>query len=249
MIKAIIIDDEAHARQSIRTILKTQLKKINIIGEAGNVKDSVKLINETDAELLFLDIDLPDGNAFNILNEIEYKKYKILFITAYQEYAIKAIKFSAFDYILKPINPTELLASVNNAISEDIVEGYEDKFQAFFSNFSRTTPEQKKIVLKTSDKIHVVNINNIIRCEADNAYTTIYINDGTSILVSKSIKSFEELLKSYHFMRIHQSHLINANYISYFNKQEGGSLMMSDNSTVPVSGQKKALLLSYLDSL
>ncbi len=249
MIRSIIIDDEAHARQTIRTILDAQFKEIEIIAEAGSVAESIRLINEKEPDLLFLDIDLPDGNAFNILKQIDYKKYRIIFITAYQEYAIRAIKFSAFDYILKPVNPAELVNTVKNAITEDLIEGYENKFQAFFSNISNTTPEQKKIVLRTSDKIHVVDIKNIIRCEADNAYTTIFTNDGKNIVVSKGIKSFDELLSTYNFMRVHQSHLVNPNYISYFKKHDGGFLVMSDNSNVPVSSQKKHILLEYLDSL
>ncbi len=249
MIKTIIVDDELHARQTIRTIIDAQFKDIEVIGEVGTVTDAVSLININNPELLFLDIDLPDGNAFNILKQVDYKKYRIIFITAYQEYAIQAIKFSAFDYILKPVNPKELIKTIQSAIKENIIEGYEDKFQAFFSNLNNSTPDQKRIVLKTSDKIHVVDIKNIVRCESDNVYTSIILNDGKSILVSKSIKSFEELLTSFHFMRVHQSHLVNLKYMTYFNKQEGGSLVMSDNSIVPVSGQKKAILLDYLDSL
>lgn len=249
MIKAIIIDDELHARQNIKTILESQCQEIEIVAEAGSVKKAITTINNHEASLLFLDIDLPDGNAFNILSQINFKKYRIIFITAYQQYALEAIKFSAFDYILKPVNPTELVASVRNAISENFLEGYEDTFQAFFSNFSNSTASEKKVVLKTSDKIHVVDIKNIIRCEADNVYTTFYINNGNSIVVSKSIKNFDEMLNPYHFMRVHQSHLINLNYLNYYNKQEGGSLVMSDKSIVPVSGQKKALLLQYLDTL
>lgn len=249
MIKAIIVDDEAHARQTIKLILDSQFKEIEIIGEAETVSEAVTLINKKQASLLFLDIDLPDGNAFNILKQIDYKKYRIIFITAYQEYALQAIKFSAFDYILKPVKPDELISTVKNVVSESILEDYEDKFQAFFSNLSNTTPEQKRIVLKTSSKIHVVDIKNIIRCESDNVYTTIFLNDGKGILVSRNIKSFDEMLNAFHFMRVHQSHLVNLSYLAYFDKQEGGSLVMSDNSIVPVSGQKKAMLLEYLDSL
>lgn len=249
MIKAIIVDDEAHARQTIRTIVESNFKEIQIVAEAASVAESVKTIQKNEVELLFLDIDLPDGNAFHILQQIDYKKYRIIFITAYHEFALQAIKFSAFDYILKPVKPTELIESVKSAVNESQAEGYEDKFQAFFTNLSNTTPEQKRIVLKTSDKIHVVDIKNIVRCESDNVYTTIYLNDNRSIVVSKNLKSFDEMLSSFHFMRVHQSHLVNLNYLTYFDKQEGGSLVMSDNSKVPVSGQKKHLLLEYMDSL
>ncbi len=249
MISAVIVDDEPHARQAIRSIIQLQLKEINILGEAGSVAQSISLIRNKNPQLLFLDIDLPDGTAFDLLKQIEYRRYRIIFITAYKEYAIQAIKFSAFDYILKPVNPVELVQSVKNCITRDNSIDYEEKFQAFFSNFNNTLPEQKKIVLKTAEKIHVVDIKNIIRCESDNVYTTFFTNTGQNILVSKSIKLYDEMLSNYGFMRVHQSHLINVNYISYYNRQYGGTLVMSDNSNVPVSNQKKPLLFKYLESL
>jgi len=249
MINAIIIDDEAHARQTIRAILKSSCDDVNIVAEAANVAEAVKSIKQFQPQLLFLDIDLPDGNGFDILKQVDHKNLRIIFITAYQEYAIQAIKFSAFDYILKPINPKELIETVRKAIDEENTFGYEERLQTFFNNINQATPEKKKIVLKTADKIHVVDIKNIVRCESDNAYTTIVVNTGKSIVVSKSIKSFDEMLSSQGFMRVHQSHLINTNYISYYNKHEGGFLVMSDNSNVPISNQKKPLLIEYLESL
>ncbi|HPE19303.1 MAG TPA: LytTR family DNA-binding domain-containing protein [Tenuifilaceae bacterium] len=249
MINAIIIDDEAHARQTIRAILKSSCDDVNIVAEAANVAEAVNGIKQFQPQLLFLDINLPDGNGFDILKQVDHKNLRIIFITAYQEYAIQAIKFSAFDYILKPINPKELIETVRKAIDEENTFGYEERFQTFFNNINQATPEKKKIVLKTADKIHVVDIKNIVRCESDNAYTTIVVNTGKSIVVSKSIKSFDEMLSSQGFMRVHQSHLINTNYISYYNKHEGGFLVMSDNSNVPISNQKKPLLIEYLESL
>ena len=250
MVNAIIIDDESHARQSIRKILELQFNEIDIQGEAGNITEAVHLIDKNKPQLIFLDIDLPDGTGFDILRKINYKQFKIIFITAHQEYAIQAIKFSAFDYILKPLNPLELIQSVKKVLSEKLILGsFENKLEAFFTNFNHTTPEQKRIVLKTSDKIHVVDIKNIIRFQSDNSYCTIYINSGNKIVVSKSIKSYEEMLTSMGFMRIHQSHLINCNYINYYEKQYGGTLVMSDKSNIPVSNQKKPVLFTYLDSL
>lgn len=249
MTNAIIIDDEPHARQTIRTIIESQFNEVSIVAEADNVKNAVRLLKAKNIQLIFLDINLPDGTGFDVLKQIEYKHFKIIFITAYQEYAIKAIKFSAFDYILKPVNPKELIAAVHNSLEEEIIESYEDKFQAFFANFSNSTPEQKKIVLKTSDKIHVLDIKNIIRLCADNAYTTVFTNTGQTIMVSKSLKFFDEMLQEYGFMRTHQSHLINLSYIAYFDKSDGGILVMSDNTKILVSNKKKQVLYQYLDSL
>ncbi len=250
MVNVVIIDDESHARQSIRKILELKFKKLNIVGEAGSVADAIMLIDKKKPDLIFLDIDLIDGSGFDVLNKISYKQFKVIFITAHQEYAIQAIKFSAFDYILKPLNPAELIQSVNNVMKEELIpDSFEDKLNTFFSNFSNTTPEQKRIVFKTADKIHVVDIKNIIRFESDNSYCIIYINSGNKIVVSKSIKTYEEMLTTFGFMRVHQSHLINCNYINYYEKQYGGSLVMADNSNIPVSQQKRPLLFAYLDSL
>ncbi len=249
MIKAIIVDDELHAQSAIETILRSQFSEIEIVGKAENVKSAVELIKKEDPELLFLDIDLPDGKGFDILKQLDNKAFKVIFITAYQEYAIQAIKFSAFDYILKPLNPMELIDTVKNALSECNKEQFKLKLDAFLNNFNNTTSGIKKIVLKTSDKIHILDVKDIIRCESENTYTTFYTNTGNKIVVSKPIKKYEEMLCPLGFMRTHQSHLINLNYISYFDKQLGGAIVMTDNSNIPVSVQKRVLLMEYLDSL
>ncbi len=249
MVKAIIVDDEIHAQSAIETILKGQFAEIEIVAKAETVQSAVEMIKNKEPELLFLDIDLPDGKGFDILKQLDYKSYKVIFITAYQEYAVQAIKFSAFDYILKPLNPAELVEAVKNALNECSEEQYKLKLDAFLNNFNSTTPEVKKLVLKTSDKIHILDVKDIIRCESENTYTTFYTNTGNKIVVSKSIKKYEEMLCPLGFMRTHQSHLINLNYISYFDKQLGGAIVMTDNSNIPVSTQKRALLMEYLDSL
>lgn len=249
MIKAVIIDDESHARQTIATIIKSKFREIHIIGEAANVEGAVVLIKHTRPELVFLDIDLPDGNGFDILKQIDHKKFRVIFITAYQEYAIQAIKFSAMDYILKPVSPVELENAVKNILEEEVDDIYEEKIKAFFQNFNTNTTTNKKIVLKTSEKIHVVGVSKIIRCQADNAYTTVFMDDGKSILVSKGIKKYDEMLSNSGFMRVHQSHLVNLNFISYYDRQDGGHLVMSDSTSIPVSSQRKPILIEYLDSL
>lgn len=247
---AVIIDDEPHARETVRAIVESQVNDINIVGEAENVSRAVKLIDKLKPDLIFLDINLPDGNSFDILKKISHKQFKVIFITAYQEYAIQAIKFSAFDYILKPVNPAELLQAVNKALLENNSPNeLETKLDTFFSNINQLTPAPKKIVIKTADKIHIVDIRNIIRCESDNSYCTLFINNGKNIVVSKNLKSYEEMLTPVGFMRVHQSHLVNCNYISYFDKQDGGSLVMSDSVHIPVSAQKRPVLTEFLESL
>lgn len=249
MIRTIIIDDEDHAQQAIEGILNHYFKNIEIVAKTKNVASSVTSIKTFEPDFLFLDINLPDGTGFDVLKQINYKKYKVIFVTAYKEYAIQAIKFSAFDYILKPFNPVELIQSVNNILNEKITTDYALKYEAFFSNFNPSSPKPHKIVLRTFDKIHVFELDQIIRCESDNTYTTFYTTDNQNIIVSKSIKTYEEMLTNRGFMRVHQSHLINLNMISYFDKQMGGSVIMSDQSNIPVSNQKRTLLMQYLDYL
>lgn len=249
MVKAIIVDDEIHAQNAIESILKSQFPEIEVVDKATTVKSAIESIQKNEPELLFLDIDLPDGKGFDILKQLNYKNYKVIFITAYQEYAIQAIKFSAFDYILKPLNPAELVNSVKNVLSECADENYKLKLETFFTNFNSSVPGIKKLVLKTCDKIHILDIKDIVRCESENTYTTFFTNTGTKIVVSKPIKKYEEMLCPLGFMRTHQSHLINLNYISYFDKQLGGAIVMTDNSNIPVSTQKRAILMEYLDSL
>lgn len=246
----IIVDDELHAREIIKTIINDHFEEFQFMGEAGNVSEAIPLIDDAKPELIFLDINLPDGNSFEILKRIKHKHYKVIFITAYEEFAIQAIKFSAFDYILKPVNPEELVRSVSRVLSEKMdPERFEMKLNTFFSNINSSMPAQKKIVVNTSDKIHIIDIKNIMRFESDNSYCTIHINSGKTILVSKSIKSYEELLNPVGFIRVHQSHLINSNYINYFDKQDGGTLVMTDNAHIPVSQKKRPVLAAYLDSL
>jgi two-component system LytT family response regulator len=248
--KAVIIDDEAHARDTIRTIVESQVKNISVIGEAENVLNAIKVIDKTKPDIIFLDINLPDGNSFDILKKISNKNFKVIFITAYQEYAIQAIKFSAFDYLLKPINPSELIQAVNKALLEHSTPNdLETKLNAFFTNINQLSPSPKKIVIKTADRVHVVDIRNIIRCESDNSYCTVFLNNGKKIIVSKNLKSYEEILTPQGFIRVHQSHLVNCNYINYYDKQDGGSLVMTDNTHVPVSIQKRPILTEFLDSL
>lgn len=249
MISAIVVDDEMHARQSIKAIVSSQLSNIDFVAEAANVADAVAVISKLKPQLLFLDIDLPDGNGFDILKQVSIHNFKVIFITAYQEFAIQAIKFSAFDYILKPINPVELVNSVSKCITDQVTEDYNKRIETFYTNFNNPHLEQKRIVLKTADKIHVVDVKNIIRCQADNSYTTVYLNSGQKIIISKNLKSYYEMLQPFGFIRTHQSHLINTKFIEFFNKHDGGYLVMTDKSEIPVSNQNKPILLEYLDSL
>ena len=249
MIKAIVVDDEKNSREVITELLKECFDEIKIVAQAGDVKTSIAEIEKHKPNLLFLDIDLPDGTGFDILKNIEYRDMKVIFITAHQDYAIQAIKFSAFDFILKPYNSGELIKTVRRVIDEQTAENNALRFESILANFGNSLPELKKIVLKTSERIYLVNVKDIVRCEAENNYTNFFLVTGSKIMVSKTIKTYETLLAEHEFLRVHQSHLVNLNYIQHFDKPDGGMLVLSDNSTIPVSNQKRGILLEYFSSL
>lgn len=249
MIRAAIIDDEKAPRQSIAQILALKFPEIEIVAQAGSVKNGVELLRRHKPDLVFLDIDLGDGSGFDLLEKLKPVDFKLIFVTGFSEFAIHAFKFSALDYILKPINSQELSEAVEKAISQIKLSNQALKLEALFANFQNVAHESKKIVLKTQESIHLLNIQDIIRCQSDNAYVTFFLNNGKRIVISNSLKEYEELLVPYGFSRTHQSHLINVNCIVRFDKRQGGYIVMSDNSQVPVSQRKRHELLALFASL
>lgn len=246
-IKVIVVDDELFARQSIIAILNSKFSNISIVGEAESVIDAVKIIQEKKPDLVFLDIDLTDGSGFDVVNFLKPVSFQLIFVTAHQEYAIKAIKFSALDYILKPVSSFELEAAVNRLLEEKESVNQQLKLDAFDENMQDGSTKKKKIVLKTSDSIHLINVCDVMRCEADNNYTTFYISTGERIIVSKGLKEYDELLTEHGFFRVHQSHLINISCISRFDKRDGGSIVLCDEAKIPVSQRKKQKLLDIFE--
>lgn len=247
--RAVIVDDEFFSRQTVSDLLNDNFREIEIVGQADSVKTAVELIPALKPDLVFLDVDLTDGTGFDILNLLKPISFKIIFITAHQEYAMKAIKFSAFDYILKPVSESELKAAVDRVMAEQGMANHQVKLDAFFYNTGNMPKEGKKIVLKTSESIHLINVSDIIRCEADNNYTTFYLSTGERIVISHGLKEYEDLLGSYGFFRVHQSHLINLKYIARFDKKDGGYVILSDKSQIPVSQRKKQKLLEVIEGL
>ncbi len=247
MVNAVIIDDEAHLREMISNMLVDSFPEINIAGEADSVSSGIEIIEKTSPDLIFLDIEIKEGEGFDILKKVKNRSFKIIFITAFNDFAIKAIKFSAIDYILKPIDQNEFVSAVKRALAEIEKPILQKQIENFFDNFHSL--QNKKLVLRTSENIHIVNVNDIVRCESDNSYTTFFINDGEKVMVSKSIKEYTELLNEYGFIRPHQSHLVNLNFVSRLDKTDGGFLIMKDGNEIPVSTRRKQNLLQILDNL
>lgn len=249
MIKAIVIDDVKIVRDAIVGLLtECASELITVIAEADSVKSGLIQINKHQPDVIFLDIEMKDGTGFDLLQQISIEKYKIVFITAYDHYAIKAFKYSAIDYLLKPIDPDELKTAVyklKNAIEKEIIE---TKFNTLFLNLKSLNQSPEKIILKTTDSIYSINIKDIIRCESDNNYTRFYLVDGKKILTSVTLKEYEELFGGQKFFRIHQSHLINLLYFDYLKKQDGGLVVMKDKSCLPLASRKKDAFLKIIET-
>jgi two-component system LytT family response regulator len=246
MLKALIIDDESRARETISGMLRLYCPIINEITEADNIIEAQELLIKNEPDIVFLDVQMPGGGGFELLQQLKTINFKLVFITAYQEHAIKAFKFSAVDYLLKPLNPDELIDAVERARTGIENENISLRLDTLVKNMSIKEPEQKKIVIKTSESLHIIKVSDIIRCEADRNYTKFHLIDKKNVFVSTTIKEYEELLDKQGFFRVHQSHLINLSYISSFDKKDGGTLVMKDGSLVPVAVRKKEALLKML---
>jgi len=244
----IIIDDEQQVRQTLKKMLSQLDTEIQVLGEAGNVQNGISLVKENQPDLIFLDIELTDGTGFDLLKQIEDKTFQVIFITAYHEYAINAIKFSALDYILKPFDPEDIGRAIDKASKAMENEKLQIKLKAFLDNVENISKEGKKIVLNTSESVHLVNIQDIVRCQSDGNYSRFHLNGGKVLLVSKTLKHFDEMLTPFGFFRVHQSHLVNLDYLDHLQK-ENDTILMKDESTVPVSTRKKEQLISLLGSL
>ena len=250
MVKAVIIDDEKKSRQALTGLLERYCHNVIILGEAEGVRSGIEMIKSTSPDVVFLDIQMQDGSGFRLLQSFEKIDFEIVFTTAFDQYAIKAIRFSALDYLLKPIVPQELIEAVRKV--EDLKmarqQNIQENINVLLENIQNPA-ESRKIILSTAEKIHVVDVDDIIRCESDNYYTKFFFLDGSRLLISKTLKENESLLRGHQFIRSHKSHLVNTKYIRGFVKSDGGYILMSDNSKVPVSRRRKELIMETLNNL
>ena len=245
MIKAVLIDDEQHAVATLMQVLHEVCTNIEVVGTAGNVAKGAATIETYNPDLVFLDIQMPDGTGFDLLKKFTQPEFAVIFVTAYEEYALQALKSSALDYILKPFDPEEIQTACKKAAQVIDQAFMQTKLRAFFENMENLSRDLKKIVLRTAESVHLVNIQDIVHCEADGNYTRIRTNDGKSLYVSKTLKEYHDLLKNCGFFRAHQSHLVNLNYMDFFNKEKS-ELHLKNHSTVPVSLRKKEELFRRL---
>lgn len=248
MIKAVVIDDEINNQELISNLLKSYAENIQVVGLADSVESAYKTIQEHQPDLIFLDVQMPDGTGFDLLKKFEKINFKIIFVTAHQEFALEAFKYSALDYILKPLSPANLLAAVKKAEETMGSDELNMKLKILLNNIAEPFKNKKKIVLKTMERIYSVDLDDIIRFESDGGYTKVYLTDGKRIMVSKTMKEYDDLLLDAGFLRVHHSHLINMNHLFCFEKAEG-HVVMKDDSVVPVSNRKKDHLMELLNML
>lgn len=247
MIKAILIDDIEQARITFKKDLSVYAPDIEVIGEASGVVEGAKLLKQIQPDILFLDIQMQDGSGFDLLDILPEISFKIIFITASDGHAIKAFRYAAIDYLLKPVDPDELIASLTKYRAQQYDENA--KYKLLNENLKNTQRANERLALHAQDKIHIVNIADILRCESTVNYTEFFFKDAKRIVVSKTLKEFEDILSEHGFYRVHQSHLVNTKLIKEFVKTEGGHLIMSDGKMVPVSTRKRPEVVKMLESL
>lgn len=252
MITAVLIDDDTNLRNGMRKLLSFYAPDISIIGEAEDVATGVKVIDMLKPQVLFLDIQLNDGTGFDILEKLAAKNSSttshIVFITAHEEYAIKAFRFSALDFLLKPVDIDELEIVIGKIrATVDKKDSYAH-IDLLLENIRKKVDNYKRIALTTADGIHLYEVSDIIRCEGEDNYTTFYIRNNKPVTVSKTLKEYEEMLEEYGFERIHQKHLINITFLKSYVKKDGGFVVMADQAQLPVSVRKKERLQDLIKS-
>lgn len=243
-IKTIIVDDEKNARNAICGLLSINHPEIDIVGQADGVFSAIECIKKHKPQLVFLDIKLQDGTGFDVLTRLNTINFCIVFLTAYDEHALKAFRHEATDYLLKPIDPDELqnaLQKVKKQLSSPNLN-IENLLQ-------NTIKHNNKLILKTSESIHLVNIEEIIRCEGSGNYTSFHITNRPVLMVSKPLKDYEDKLRNNGFFRSHQSHLVNLSLISEISKRDGTTIICIDGSEVPVAVRKREALLKIVEDL
>ena len=253
MISAIIIDDDKNLRNGMKGLLSLYAPEINIVGESDNVENGAKEILNKKPQVVFLDIQLTDGTGFDILENIAKVEGKIntniVFITAHEKYAIKAFRFSALDFLLKPVDPDELQQVIKKIKKSIESSSNFSNIDLLLENISKKVDTFKRIALSTQDGIHLFDISDIIRCESKDNYTQFHIKNQKSILISKTLKEYDELLSEHGFERIHQSHLINIAYLKSYIKKDGGYILMSDGSNLPIAQRKRERLKELLNNI
>lgn len=247
MIKTVIIEDEKKSLEMLAAIITKNCPELDIVGLAGGVNEGVEMINSRKPELVFLDISMPDGSGFDLLERVAGSKFELIFATASDQHAIRAIRYSACDYLLKPIDIDELKAAVDKVVKKKNAIPNMENLQFLIQHLKRADENFQKITLPTGNAYEIVNVKDIIRCEADGSYTIFYLTDKRKLMVSVGLKHYEELLPESDFIRVHHHHLINMSHVVRFLKEDGGYAVMSDGTKIEISRRKKETFMEKLN--
>lgn len=244
-LKAIIVEDEEASRETLKNYLEKYCPTVNLLAMAESVQQGKEAILKFNPDIVFLDIEMPYGNAFDLLDQLEEIDFEIVFVTAYSNYAIKALNMSAAYYILKPVDIDELIQAVDKITLNKADDNEAFHTKILLENIKRSHHQNQKIVLPQLNGFEVVEVKDIIRCEANDNFTQFYMTNGDKHLICRTLKFFEELLNELDFIRVHKSHLVNAQHIKQYIKGKGGQVKMADGKFVDVSSQKKDILLQW----
>jgi two-component system LytT family response regulator len=241
--KTLVIDDDRQIRLLLENLITKKLPQLDLLGSAESVEQGIKLIDQHQPELVFLDIGFPDGDGFEIIDKAKHKDYEIIFISSHDQFAMKAFEYSALHYLKKPIIPDEVF----EAVERYLVSKAEDEVSAKLSKIKDALiHEEPKLIIPSSEGLHIVKINDIIRCEASDVYTIFHMNNNKRLVASKSLNNYEKLLADINFVRIHSKHLINMRYLIQYVKGKGGYVVMDNGHEVEVSVRKKMDFMNKL---
>lgn len=251
MLKTIIIDDEKSGRDLLQLMLTKNCPQVEVIAQAQSVEQGVKAIEEHKPDLVFLDVELGDGTGFDVLTKLNDHNFSVVFVTAYNQYATRAFKYSALDYLLKPVDEPELIDAVKRVQDSQSDRDLKSQITRFMEQYKPSIAQNSpgKLGISSLDGYEFIDISTITRCEADGKYTTCYLTDGHRIVSSRSIKEFEEQLTDHNFFRVHHSYLINLKFIKKYYKGRGGYVIMNDEVSVPVAERKKEEFLNCLQRI
>lgn len=246
--KILIVDNEENLRTALRLLIAQTGFRATFIDEASGVKEGLLKIDTFQPDIVFLDVEMEDGSGFDLMKQVPNPQFQLIFVTAHQQYAIDAFRFSAIDYIQKPVDPDQLKMSLERAASNIKSKSLGMQLEILLQQLSGKLDKNKQIVLKDAENIYFVKTDDILYCMADGTYTKFYLANAKQVLVSKNLKEYETVLEPIGFLRTHHSYLVNAGKITMYDKTDGGSLILEGGYPVPVSQRKKEAIMQILEN-
>jgi two-component system LytT family response regulator len=239
MIRTVLVDDETDSILVLQKLLEKYCPQVVVVGTAEGVESALTVIQATRPDLLFLDIEMMQGNAFDLLNQLRPLTFQVIFVTAFDNYAIRAFKYSAVDYLLKPVDIDELVSAVDRVMERSQHKSIIDQMQVFLDNMGGFNLGQQKMAVPTVDGLIFINLKEVVRLEAKSSYTQILLDNGEIVTATRTIKDYEDILPEALFCRIHNSHIINLFKIEKYNKGRGGYVTLEDGSTIEVASRRR----------